>query len=129
MEDALFTLGFKAEVMVVTTRDGVHVDTKFKNNILYYASITQEIGDSHCEIMWSNKSGAGLGFHPTAEHEAAPDVPVNQAIISQQRFRSNNLGLWIQNFLTTDDKRKLRCFRSAYTFNNQYDGDVIFLSL
>ena len=32
------------------------------------------------------------------------------------------LGLWIKNYLTTDDKRKLRDFRSTYTFNTQYDG-------
>ena len=39
---------------------------------------------------------------------------------------SNNLGLCIKDYLKTDAKRKLRAFRSEYTFNNQDDGAVIF---
>ena len=82
--------------------------------------------DSHCEILWANKSVAGLGRHPTAYNGAAEDVPENQPIIPQQRLRSKMIGLWINNSLTTDDKRKLRAFRTAYTFNNQYDGAAMF---
>ena len=36
------------------------------------------------------------------------------------------LGLCIKNSLTTDTKCKLRDFRSAYTFNTQDDGDIMF---
>ena len=39
------------------------------------------------------------------------------------------LGLWIKDSLTTYDKRKLRAFRSAYTFNTQDDGDAMFFAI
>ena len=32
------------------------------------------------------------------------------------------VGLWIQNYLTIYEKRKLRDFKFAYTFNDQDDG-------
>ena len=32
------------------------------------------------------------------------------------------LVVWIKSSLTTDGKRKLRAFRSAYIFNRQDDG-------
>ena len=36
------------------------------------------------------------------------------------------LGLCTKNFLTANDKRKLRDFKSAYNFNAQYYGVAIF---
>ena len=36
------------------------------------------------------------------------------------------IGLWIKNFLSTYDKRKLRDFKSEYIFNTQYDGYAMF---
>ena len=36
------------------------------------------------------------------------------------------LGLCINNSLTTNDKRKLRAYKSSYTFNAQDDGDEMF---
>ena len=36
------------------------------------------------------------------------------------------LDLWIKNYFTTDAKVKFRDFRSAYTFNTQYDVSIIF---
>ena len=126
LEDDVSTFGSKAAVLIVTTRYVVHVPTEFKNVILFYPSITQAMMESHCEIMWDNISGAGLGCHPTADYGAAPDAPEKQAIIAQQRLRSKILGLWINNLLTTDAKHKLRAFRNAHTFNNQDYGDEMF---
>ena len=83
------------------------------------------MADSHCEILWDDNSGAGLGRHPTENHEAGLDDPQNWAIIDQQRLSSNVLGIWIDKSLTTYAKRKLRAFRSAYNFNNQYYGSAI----
>ena len=36
------------------------------------------------------------------------------------------IGLWIKNSLTTDNKRKLRYFKSAYNFNAQFYGAAMF---
>ena len=36
------------------------------------------------------------------------------------------LVLWINNSLTNESKRKLRAFRTYFTFNNQDDGAAIF---
>ena len=36
------------------------------------------------------------------------------------------IGISIKNSLTTDSKRNMRDFKSAYTFNSQYDGAAIF---
>ena len=74
--------------------------------------------------MWARNSGARLG--PPEYYGTEPDDPEKQEIIAQQHLRYNILGLWIKNFLTTDGKRKLRAFRTAYNFNNQYYGVVIF---
>ena len=81
--------------------------------------------NSHCEILWDDNSGAGLGRHPTENHEAGLEDPQNWEIIDQQRLRSNVLGIWIEKYMTTDAKRKLRAFRYAYNFNNQYYGSAI----
>ena len=85
--------------------------------------------ESHCEVLWVNNTGAGFGHHPTSYYGAAEDVLSNQAIITRKRLRYKILVLCINNFLTTDAKFKLRYLKTSYTFNNQYDGDTIFLSL
>ena len=36
------------------------------------------------------------------------------------------LGLWTKKSMNTGDKRKVRSFESAYTFNAQYDGAAMF---
>ena len=36
------------------------------------------------------------------------------------------LGLWINNYLTIEAKRRLRALQTSNTFNNQYGGDVRF---
>ena len=69
--------------------------------------------DSHCEILWYNNSGAGLGHHPTADYRASSDDTENQSIIDQQHLRSNILSLCINNSLTTDAKNKLRAFKTS----------------
>ena len=74
---------------------------------------------SHCENLWDNNTIVGLGRLPTAYFEAAPDDVAKQTLISQQRLRKKNLGLWINSSLTTYAKLKLRAFRSSYTFNSQ----------
>ena len=81
--------------------------------------------DPHCEILWYDNSGAGLGRHPTAYYGAAADNAANQEIITQQCLRSNMLGIWIKNYLTTDSKRKLRAFKYEYTFKTLYDGSAM----
>ena len=72
---------------------------------------------SHCEILWADNSGSGLGIHPTSNYGAGLDEPVKQSITTQQSLRFNMLGPWIKNFPTTVSKRKLRDFRTAYIFN------------
>ena len=65
-------------------------------------------------------------IHPTADYGAAANFPSKKLIISQQRLKSKNLSLWIKNSLTTDEKHKLRAFKTSYTYNNQDDGATIF---
>ena len=69
--------------------------------------------DSHFEILWADNYGAGLGRHPTENYSPGLDDAQKQEIISQQRTMYKIIGLWIKNYLTTDDKIKLRAFRSA----------------
>ena len=126
MEDAVSIFGFKAEVMIVTDRDGFHVPAELNNIILYYTSNKKSMTDSQCEIMWDNNSGAVLGLHPTGDYGAAPNSPEKQAIITQHSLRYKMLGICIKKSLTTDSKLKLRAFTTAYTFNNQYDGATFF---
>ena len=84
--------------------------------------------ESHYEILWANKLGAGLGIDPSAYYVARTDDPEKQAIIAQQRHRYKMLELWVKNFLATDAKWMWRAFRTAYTFNTQYDGaGIIFV--
>ena len=64
MEDAVFIFGFKASVFIVITRDALHVPSKVKDIILHYPSITQVMVEPHCEILWSDNSGEGLGASP-----------------------------------------------------------------
>ena len=84
--------------------------------------------ESHCEILWSDNTGAGLGLHPTANYESGLDYPQNQSIISQQRLRYKILVLWINKSLTTGAKSKLREFSPIYTFNFQYDRAAMFFN-
>ena len=84
---------------------------------------------SHCEILWADNSGSGLGIHPTSNYGAGLDDPEKQAIISQQRLSSNMIGLCINNYLTTDSKLKLRSFRTTYIFKNKDDGSTMFFPL
>ena len=81
--------------------------------------------DSHCEVMWANNSVVGLGCHPIEDYGSAVDFPVKHIIISQHRLRSNMIGLWIKKSLTNDAKHMLSAFRTAYNFNNQYDGTAM----
>ena len=75
--------------------------------------------DSCCENLCANNSGAGLGCLPTAYYGSAPDDVAKQSLISQQCLRSKIMGLWINNYLTTDVNCKLIAFGTSYTFNNQ----------
>ena len=114
---------------MVTARDSGNSPTEVKNNILSYLSIIKIMVDSHCEIMWDDNSGADLGHHPTENCAAGLDDTEKQSIIVQQRLRSNMLGLWINNTLTTDAKRKLMTFNYVNTFNTQDDGDTMFFDI
>ena len=122
MEDAVSTFGFKSAVLIVISRDAGHATTEVKNIILSYPSSTQIMVDSHCEILCADNSGADLGRHTTANYTAGLYDTANKEVISQQRLRYKMLGLWIKNSLTTNAKRKSMDFKSAYTFNTQYDG-------
>ena len=82
--------------------------------------------DSHCEILLAKNLGAGSGRNPTVDYGSEADTPEKQAIISPHRLRYNMLWPRIKNFLTTDDKRKLRDFRATWTFNIQEDGSIYF---
>ena len=126
MEDAVLTFVFKAAVMFVTSIYINQASTEFKNFILFYPSITQAMVESHCEILWANNSGVGLGRHPTEDYGAATDNAENLSIISQQRLKSKMIILWINKSLTTDNKCKLRAFKISYTYNNQDDGAAVF---
>ena len=81
--------------------------------IIIIIIITRAIIDSHCEKLWANKSGAGLGHLPSADYGAATADTAKQALIYQKHLRSKILGLWINNSLTNEDKRKLRAFRNS----------------
>ena len=107
-------------------RDGDHVPTEFKEIIRSYPYITQDMMDSHCEIMWADNYGSYLGRHPTSNYASGINDSVKQAIINQQRLKSKMIGLWIKNSLATFSKRKLRDFKSEYIFNTQYDGYAMF---
>ena len=107
--------------------DAVHAPTEVKDIILPYPSIIQLLVDSHCEILWNDSSGAGLGHHPTSDYGSASNNASNKSIIAQRSLRSNMLGLCIMNSLTTDSKRKLRAFKYESTFNTQYDGAAILI--
>ena len=65
LENAIFKFGFKAEVLMVTYIYGLHELTEVKDTMLYYPSITQVMVDSHCESLWDDNSGVGLGINPT----------------------------------------------------------------
>ena len=88
--------------MIVTSRDLNQSPTEFENIILFYPSIKQDMVNSHCEIMWDNNSGAGLGSHPKSDYGSAAGLPDKQGIITQQRLRPKILILWIKISLTTD---------------------------
>ena len=111
---------------MVTARYPGNVPTEFNNIIHSYNSITGAIIESHYEILWANKSGAGLGCISTAYYGAAPDDVEKQVLISQQSLRSKILGLWIKNSLTAEGKRKLIVFRTSYTFKHQDYGAAMF---
>ena len=67
-----------------------------------------------------------MGSHPTENYGAGIYNSAKQEIITKQYLRSKIIGIWINNLTTTDAKRKLRAFRTAYTFKTQDYGDVIF---
>ena len=73
--------------------------------------------DPNCKILWADKYGADLGCHPTTNYASGLCDAAKQAVITQHRLRYNMLGLWINNYLTTDTNRKLRALKYAYTFN------------
>ena len=75
--------------------------------------------DSHCEIMWSKNSGAGLEQNPTAFYGAAPNDQVKQTITPQQRLRYKNIGLCIKNSSTADSKQKLRGIQDCIHLQQQ----------
>ena len=127
LEDDVSTFGFKSAVLIVTSRVAGHAPTEVKTIILSYPSITQVIVDSHYEILWADNSGANLGCHPKANYAAGLYDADKQAVISQQRLIPKMIGLWINNYLTTNAKRKWRYFKSAYTLNAQDNGAEIFL--
>ena len=130
LEDAVSKFVFKSAVLIVTTRDAGHAPTEANNIFLSLPSITSIILNSHCKILWADNYGADLGHHPTETYTAGLDDADKQAIIAQQSLRSKILGLYIKNPLVTNSKLKLRYFKSAYTFNAQYDsGAIIFYIL
>ena len=107
------TFGFKEPFLIVTLIDTLHVHNEANDTILSYLSITQVMVDSHCEIMWSNNSGAVLGRHPKANYGDLIYNPIKKALFTQQYLRYKILGQWIKNSLTTDAKHNLRAFRST----------------
>ena len=126
LEDAVSTFGFKSVVLIVKTRYAGHALTEVKNIILSYPSTTKIMVDLHCEILWAENYGAGLERHPTENYALGLDDAANQAVILKHRLRYKMLGLCIKNSLTTDSKRKLRDFKSAYIFNAQDYGAAMF---
>ena len=113
MEDTVSTFGFKSAVLLVTTRYPGHSPTEFKYIILYHPYITQIMVKSHCEIMWADNPGAYFRCHPTANYSEGIDDVEKQAIISQNRLRSNMLDIWFKSSLTTYANFKLWAFKSA----------------
>ena len=91
LEDDVYTFGYKAAVMIVTTRDGFHIPTEVSNTILSYPATTHAMVDSHGDIMWANNSVAGLGRHPTENYGSGLDDREKKAIISQQCLESKML--------------------------------------
>ena len=55
----------------MTPNDLNQAPTEFKNVILLYPSKIQAMVYSQCENIGANKSGSGLGCHPTADYGAA----------------------------------------------------------
>ena len=100
--------------------------TEVKDIILYYPSNTQVMVYSHCEILWSDDSGAGLGCYPTENYRSGLDDAAKQEAIDQKFLRSKILGLRINNYLANYAKWKLGDFRSASTFNTQDDESTMF---
>ena len=72
---AVSTFGFKVEVLIVTARGLLSATTKVEDIIMSYLYITQGMVDSHCEILWTEKSGADLGRQPTSNDEEGLDNP------------------------------------------------------
>ena len=113
-------------IFIVTDIYTGHAPTEVKNVIMFYPSITQTTVDSHCEILWDENPGEKIGCHPTKHYSASLYDAEKQSIFAHQCLRSKMLSLFIKNSLTTDANRKLRVFKSTYTFNAQYDGAVMF---
>ena len=81
---------------------------------------------SHCENLWADNSGSGIGHKNTSYYGGAEYVASNQVIIYQQNLRFKILILWVKSLLTTYEKRKLRYSKTSYAFNVQDNGAVIF---
>ena len=73
MEDAASIFGSNSEVLIVTSRYALHVNTEVKDIIMSYPYITLVMVESHCEILWTDNSGSGLGRHPTANYNSGID--------------------------------------------------------
>ena len=98
--------------------------THWNNKIIIsYPCFTQAVVGSHCEVLWASNSGAYLGSHPTSYYGSGIDAPEKW---SNNRSTAPWVQYGIKNFLTTHAKRKLRAFRTAYTFNKQDDGAEMF---
>ena len=63
---------------------------------------------------------------PHRKYAAGLDDAQKHSIITKQNLRSNMLGLWIKNSMTTNSKCKLRAFNYAFTLNAQDDGATMF---
>ena len=70
-----------------------------------------------------------MGIQPTSDYGAESYDGEKHELISQQLLRSKVLSLWINNSLTTDEKRELRYFKTSYTYNNQDSGSTMFFVL
>ena len=66
------TFGLNSSLHVVTTKDSGNVPTEFNNIIHYYTSITRAMIYSHCEKLWANNTGAGLGRLQPEDYGAEP---------------------------------------------------------
>ena len=121
LEDDISIFVFKASVQIATDRYAAQLRSEYKNLIFSYLSIAQAVIYSHCENLWLENSGAGLGHHPRENYREAENYDSKQAIIDQQNLRCKFLSLWIRDTLTIDTKRKLRSFSTSYPFNSQDD--------